>query len=492
MNVAAQVKNLRLKFPGEESLIFKDLSSSFYEGEKVLVLGPSGCGKSTLIQVLSGLIPKSMEVPMKAENIITPSSWGYVFQDPDTQFCMPYVDEEMAFVLENLQVKRENMPSQIRKYLEMVGLEFDDLHVKIQTLSGGMKQRLAIASVLALEPDVLFLDEPTAMLDPKGTKEVWDTIKRVAKDKTVIIVEHKIDYVLDIVDRIILFNQQGQIIADGAKEEIFTHFRQEIRQDGIWYPGVWEEYLREKRDFYKKKPSEKKVVLELEHFKGYRKKDVKINVPYGKVYEGEWIVIVGQNGAGKSTLLQALMQLLQTTGSYTLFNTPVEKVKKLSNTLTFVFQNPEFQFVTNSVYDEIAYSLRLEQMNEQEIQQKVEEMLELFHLQKHRKQHPYQLSMGQKRRLSVAASIVKKQPIILLDEPTFGQDSFNTFQLLELLEHYRKEGTTIFMVTHDQQIANHIATRMWVIENGQLVKDVVTTSRKESVQEDEQWILNSK
>jgi energy-coupling factor transport system ATP-binding protein len=481
MDLVCEVKNLRLKYPGEESLLFKDVSSSFYKGEKVLLLGPSGCGKSTFLQVLSGLIPKSIEVPMKAEKILTPSSWGYVFQDPDTQFCMPYVDEEMAFVLENLQVQREQMHEKMRVYLEMVGLHFDDLHISIQSLSGGMKQRLAIATVLALHPDVLFLDEPTAMLDPEGTKAVWDTMKQAAQDKTVIIVEHKIDHVLDFVDRILLFNQKGQIVADGPKEQIFSRYRKEIREDGIWYPGVWEDYLRDKQGYYKKTSLKEQVVIELEQFKGYRKKEVKIDVPYGKVHAGEWIAIVGKNGAGKSTLLHSLMQFIQTTGTYLLLEKEAKKIKKLSNMLSFVFQNPEFQFVTNSVYDEIAYSLRIERMKEEEIRTKVEEMLELFHLQKHRHQHPYQLSMGQKRRLSVAASIIKKQPIMLLDEPTFGQDSSNTFQLLELLEHYRKQGSTILMVTHDEQIAKHMATRVWRIEGGKLVEDEIHSCEDEQM-----------
>ncbi len=148
MNRIAFVNNLRLKFPGEESLLFRDLSLSLYQGEKVLFLGPSGCGKSTLLQVLSGLIPQAVEVPIKAEEIQVPDSWGFVFQDPDTQFCMPYVDEEMAFVLENLQVPREQMPEKIVHYLNMVGLHFEEIHRSIQTLSQGMKQRLALASIL--------------------------------------------------------------------------------------------------------------------------------------------------------------------------------------------------------------------------------------------------------------------------------------------------------------------------------------------------------
>ena len=220
---------------------------SVNKGEKILILGPSGSGKSTLLQVLTGLIPNAVEVPMKAEELTIPESWGILFQDPDSQFCMPYVDEEIAFVLENLQIPRDKMKRYIEFYLQQVGLKFDDIHTNINTLSGGMKQRLAIASVLALEPEVLFLDEPTAMLDPEGTKRVWETIKNVGEDKTLVIVEHKIDQIVDFVDRVILLGENGNIIADGTKQEVIDQHRDILIEQGIWYPQVWEEYMQAKR-----------------------------------------------------------------------------------------------------------------------------------------------------------------------------------------------------------------------------------------------------
>src|SRR5690625_652372 len=187
-----KLDNLRLKFPGEQSLLFKSLSLHIPPGQKVLLLGPSGSGKSTLLQVLSGIIPETVDMPMKADEIQLPRSWGFVFQDPETQFCMAYVDEELAFVLENLQIPRAEMETHMRNILADVGLHFDDLHTPIDTLSQGMKQRLALASVLLLEPNVLFLDEPTALLDPAGTEKIWENVKQISTDKTVIIVEHKI------------------------------------------------------------------------------------------------------------------------------------------------------------------------------------------------------------------------------------------------------------------------------------------------------------
>jgi energy-coupling factor transport system ATP-binding protein len=480
MEQIATVENLRLKFPGDKSLLFKDLSLSFQKGEKVLLLGPSGCGKSTLLQVLSGLIPRSIEVPVKADVLKSPPSWGYVFQDPDSQFCMPYTDEEIAFVLENLEVPGKEMKERIYQILQQVGLNLDDVHTSINSLSGGMKQRLAIASVLALQPDVLFLDEPTAMLDPEGTKDIWELLTEVGQDKTVIIVEHKIDHVLAFIDRIVLFNENGQVITDGPKDLIFTRYKQEMKEQGIWFPGVWEEYLQDcslnRNDFKKKEP-----ILQVQDFKGYRKKDMKISVKELQVSPGEWIVIRGENGAGKSTFLHALMQFIKTTGAYQLAGKPIKKIKKLTDQMTFVFQNPEFQFVANTVYEEIAYSLRLEKKSAEEIDEKVSSLLTLFHLENHSGKNPYQLSMGQKRRLSVAASIVKEQDVILLDEPTFGQDSKNTFSLLEWFEDYRKQGTSIIMVTHDDYISEHFATRVWTIHDGKLIHDENRTAHTDAL-----------
>ncbi len=465
------VKNLRLKFPGDDSLLFKDLSLSIQSGEKVLLLGPSGCGKSTLLQVLSGLIPHSIEVPMKAEKLDYPLSWGFVFQDPDSQFCMPFVDEEIAFVLENWAVPREAMASRIQQLLQLVGLYLTDVHTDIQTLSGGMKQRLAIASVLALEPEVLFLDEPTAMLDPVGTKDIWHLLKEVAHDKTVLVVEHKLDHALDFIERIILFNDKGHVIADGPKAYILSKYKQEMREHGIWFPEVWEEYLEE-HPFRKNAPEmDHQTILQIRNFKGFRKKEVKIKVNEFQASPAEWIVIRGENGAGKSTFLHAMMQFIKTTGDYTLYGAPIQKIKNLASQMTFVFQNPEFQFVTNTVSAEIAYSLRIDNWDLKKIDKRVKLLLELFHLTDHQDKNPFQLSMGQKRRLSVAASIAKEQKVILLDEPTFGQDSKNTFALLEWLEDYRQQGSTIIMVTHDDHISTNFATRVLTVKAGNIIND---------------------
>ncbi|ARK24438.1 ABC transporter [Sporosarcina sp. P37] len=472
------VSDLRLKFPGEESLVFRDLSFSVQPGEKVLMLGPSGCGKSTLLQVLSGIIPNSIELPMKSKAISLPDSWGFVFQDPDTQFCMTYVDEELAFVLENLQVPREQMKTLIEQVLKRVDLQLEDPHTAINELSQGMKQRLALASVLLLEPDVLFLDEPSALLDPEGTQQIWSSIKEATAEKTVLIVEHKIDLIADWVDRVVLFNDHGVILADGSPADIFSGYQEELTRYGIWYPGVWEKY-KESEAFLslmqnrsQVKPQEK---ILLQDFHGYRGAIQKISVEDATVQEGDWIAIVGENGSGKSTLLLSLMQLLRTDGIYEVNGVPIVQKKKkrqLPEGLSLVFQNPELQFVTNSIAEELTVSLH--GMTKEDAASCARNLIDLFNLPGTASRHPYQLSTGQKRRLSVATALTPKTDIVLLDEPTFGQDARNTFAILEKLEKLRTEGITILMVTHDMEIVENFATSVWTVENGVLNPPAVT------------------
>ncbi|TVX93138.1 ABC transporter ATP-binding protein [Paenibacillus agilis] len=484
------ITNLRLKFAGESSFIFKDLSFVVPQGQKILLLGPSGCGKSTLLQVLSGIIPTSIEVPMKADSIQKPDSWGFVFQDPDTQFCMPMVDEELAFVLENLSVPREQMKARMTSVLEMVGLhlDLDELHVPIQSFSQGMKQRLALATVLLLNPEVLFLDEPSALLDPDGTMQIWEAIKYVASEKTVIIVEHKIEHIISYVDRVVLFNDKGEIIADDTPDFVFSNNKDELQQFGIWYPDVWQDYtqsntyqtIMHEKHLYNQSPSipavsrKRPPLLWLHQFAGYREKQRKIYVREAAVHTGEWIAITGENGAGKSTFLLSLMQLLRTEGTYVIEGQPIVQAQSRRkkhtppSQLAFVFQNPEMQFVTDSVYDEIAFALQLEKRPQVEIDRIVKGLLSSFHLHVSEDRHPYQLSMGQKRRLSVASAIVQNQPILLLDEPTFGLDAKSTFAMLERLEQLRVSGVSILMITHDPHIVEYFCDHVWEIREGEL------------------------
>ena len=281
--------------------------------------------------------------------------------------------------------------------------------------------------------------------------------------------EHKIDHVLAFAERLVLFDASGRIIADGPNEEIFSTYKDEMQEQGIWFPGVWDRHLaetplqREQKSFRLQSP-----LMELRDFKGLRNGEIKIQGAGLAAYPGEWIIIRGQNGAGKSTFLHAVMQFIKTSGHYELEGKPIRKLKKLAERVAFVFQNPEYQFVANTVYEEVAYSLRLDGKGNSEIEKLVEEYLELFQLSGQREKNPFQLSMGQKRRLSVAATIIQGQRLILLDEPTFGLDSKNTFALLEFLESYRKKGAVILMVTHDETLSRNYGTTFWTVADGEI------------------------
>ncbi|WP_106766839.1 ABC transporter ATP-binding protein [Paenibacillus faecalis] len=528
------VEGLRLKFPGEDRLVFKDLSFAAEKGEKVLLLGPSGCGKSTLLQVLSGMIPQAIEVPMKCSDQLVPSSWAYVFQDPDTQFCMPYVDEELAFVLENQSVPQEEMTGRMQEALNAVGLQLDNLHTPIAHLSQGMKQRLALASALLLQPEVLFLDEPSALLDPEGREQIWEAVKAVSDGRTLIIVEHRIEEMAAYVDRVVLFGPDGAILGEGKPEAVFSAFQEELVEYGIWYPGVWDDYAKSPAGAKTFRPLKSSAlmempentnsrniyrmtdwtdgddnqahtgslipVLELNDFTVLRKGQPVATAHKAKLFPGEFTAVIGPNGAGKSSFLLGLMGLLPIEGRYHLGENMVptgnkRKERKLRQSMLrhigFVFQNPELQFVTERALDEVAYSLLVDGMPTEEAEAVAYDILKRFGLDGMEQRHPYQLSTGQKRRLSVATAMAREPKVLLLDEPTFGQDARNTFSILEMCEELRETGTAILMVTHEMQIAQNAATHIWEVRKGNIVSQQPSYRLKTDIIDDREAVEGS-
>ena len=458
-----KVTNLRLKYPNGHRKIFDDLNLEIKDKEKVLLLGPSGSGKSTLLHVLSGIVPKLIELPMKYDTLEINDHNGVIFQDPDTQFCMPKVYEELAFVLENRQLPRKDMDEAIENALNSVNLNVNET-TQINHLSGGMKQKLAIVETILQQADTLFLDEPTAMLDVEATEDLWQRLIDLWQDQTVLIVEHKVEHIWQHVDRVLLMNYEGQIIADGSPEHILQHFEHLLSEYGVWHPKAWNYFLMMK----KIPPSTQQQLFKFNDGEILRSKKTLFKVDQLSINSGEWITITGKNGTGKTSLLESILQLIKYKGIMTYQNQELRKIKDASQHMYLVYQNPELQFITNSVYEEIF--IHYNHLDSTHADEKTLQLLELLNLTNVKNQHPYEISMGQKRRLSVATALSSDADIILLDEPTFGLDSHNTFQLIELFQERVSKGQSIIMVTHDPEIIKRYPTRRWAINNKQLTE----------------------
>ncbi|MDO5375834.1 MAG: ATP-binding cassette domain-containing protein [Staphylococcus rostri] len=457
-----KAKNLRLKYPSATHKIFDGLDIEIKDKEKVLLLGPSGSGKSTLLNVLSGIVPDLIDLPMKYDALEVAHNAGVIFQDPDSQFCMPQVNEELAFILENQQVPREEMDDLIAEALKKVNLDVNPKH-SINQLSGGMKQKLAIAGTLLMQADTLFLDEPTAMLDVEATQNLWDLLKDLWADQTVLIVEHKVAHVWDYVDRVILMDQHGQIIQQGAPDMILANYEETLTEYGVWHPNAWDAAPT---------PNHEAVKTDSSFNFNYRDGSVKrgrkqlYQVSELDIQPGEWLTLTGHNNTGKTTLFESMMQLIPYDGDMKWNDQKLRKVRDAASHMYLVYQNPELQFIQNSVYDEIF--VNYEYMDPQHATEKTQEMLALLDLAHVSKQHPFELSMGQKRRLSVATALSTNADIILLDEPTFGLDSHNTFKLIRLFQERIAQGQTIVMITHDPHIIERYPSRRFEIFDGAL------------------------
>lgn len=457
------IENLRLKFPEAKERQFTDLNISIQKGEKVLLLGPSGSGKSTLLNVLGGIIPRTVDVPLKADTLLTQETAAYVFQDPDSQFTMPSVGEELAFVLENRQVPKSEMTEQMNEALKKVGLSVS-LDRSINSLSGGMKQKLAIASCLLQGSDTLLLDEPTSMLDEPSVTTLWETVQNVWQNKTVVIVEHRVDDIWDKVDRIILMNSQGELVTDGSPEYIFRNHLSLLNEYGVWHPASWEG-----APAFPALKKEDEILLNVRDMNVFRAGKKLLHIDNLNIYKGEWLTLEGENGTGKTSVLLALMKLIKSDGIITTRGRRVKKTKDIAGVMYPVFQNPELQFITNRVFDEIYINLE-EHYNREEAHIRTEELLKDMNLDHVSHLHPLEISTGQKRRLSVATATGGIPDIIILDEPTFGLDQTLSFRFIEMFHNLVKHGTTVIMITHDEELKHRYPMRRLLIKDERLIE----------------------
>jgi len=514
------VRHLTVRYPRAPRPALQDVSFQVERGETLLLLGPSGSGKSTLGLCLAGLIPDSVPAAMQGEVLIAgqdiaaltvgqrTAQVGIVFQDPEAQFCMLTVEDEVAFGLENMALPRDEMELRIRESLGLVGLE-ERRRERVDRLSGGQKQRLALACALARRPSILFLDEPTANLDPAARFEFFQWLARLRgqqPDTTIIIVEHILDDLIAMVDRVMLLNHEGRLVLSGAPAQVFQANGEVLDEMGIWLPQVTAlaRKLRaaglpldrlpltvdEAEEVFAglvpagplpaeppRRPAGSTAggppALEARRLSfRYRAggpevlRDLSLAVP-----QGAFMALVGPNGAGKTTLALHFVDILRPpAGHVFLLGEDITALTTADITarVGFVFQNPEHQFVERTVEAELAYSLRVRRRPEAEIAQITDALLASFGLTPYRKMNPFALSQGQKRRLSVATMLAVGQRILILDEPTFGQDRNTAHALMERLQTLHVAGVTILAITHDMQLVADYAGTAAVLVDGQV------------------------
>jgi energy-coupling factor transport system ATP-binding protein len=436
----------------------------------VLLLGPSGSGKSTLLAALAGVLGGDDEGETEGELRVAArdpravrGTAGLVLQDPESQLVMARLGDDVAFGCENLGVPRDETWSRVRWALDAVGIDLPLDHSTAE-LSGGQKQRVVLAGALAMRPGLLLLDEPTANLDPAGVIEVRDAVVATlaASGATAVIVEHRVDTWIDAVDRVVVLGASGQIVADGDPDVVLTTQGEALAAQGVWVPG------RAPRIARKSGPDARPLLLEARGLAVARVRDRVIRSELSvAVAAGETLALTGPNGSGKSTLALTLAGLLPPAAGEVVASEelaagagphPIRwRSRELLTRIGTVFQTPEHQFLATTVRDELAIGPRALALPEAEVAARVELLLTELGLEALAAANPFTLSGGQQRRLSVATALATRPRVLVLDEPTFGQDSVTWARLVALIDETRAQGTGLVLATHDHAVIDALA-----------------------------------
>lgn len=503
-----QFKDFTFKYDVQAEPTLKAIDLTIEKGQKVLIVGASGSGKSTIGHCLNGIIPnihqgeKIGQLLIDGQDVFDQSVYdksrlvSTVLQDPDGQFIGLTVAEDLAFSLENDCVPLPEMQSKVQSWAERLDLTAFLQH-RPQDLSGGQKQRVSLAGVLIDESPILLFDEPLANLDPKSGQETIDLIDRIHKEEeaTTIIIEHRLEDVLyRPVDKIVLVND-GHILFDGDPDSLLK--TDLLMENGIREPlyitalkdlGVDIEAMDnlsriadlklpqitlESHGFADKQPT-KAPLLSVQNLTfAYQKDQPVLKGMILDVHKGERIAIVGKNGSGKSTLAKAICQFITPDGDifYQGQSVMSDSIKERAEKIGYVLQNPNQMISKTMVFDEVALGLRLRGIDEASVEQRVLDTLKICGLFPFRKWPISALSFGQKKRVTIASVLVMNPEILLLDEPTAGQDKKNYTEIMTFLDELSQAGHTIMMITHDMQLMLEHSDRSVVISDGQIIAD---------------------
>jgi energy-coupling factor transport system ATP-binding protein len=517
-------------YEGESVPVLTNLSLTVHSGEFVLILGPSGCGKSTLLNMLNGSAPHLIHGTLTGSASVCgktiadtkvvefATEVGMVFQDPDAQIINSRVRDEVCFGLENLCRPTAEILTRQAEALGFVGLsEFGDR--SIFELSGGQKQRVSIAAVLAAQPRLLVLDEPTANLDPAGMAEVFAVLARLNKEfgTTIVMVEHRVDELADKVSRVVMMDRGG-IVFDGDPRAAFSSQRvvhseeADVVPVASWFPQVSEFALdlaaashralaldevplsvgdaedlcrtwTFPADAAAPAPAQasangrvSKPLLSIKGLNfGYDRPSPILKGVSLEIASNSMIALLGQNGSGKTTLARLLVGINPSPPATVMLegkDLSGLNAREIAADIGYVFQNPDHQFVTDRVDEEVAYGLKVRDFSEEAVAERVDEVLKIVDLERYRDRSPFSLSLGERRRLSVATMLVLEPRLLVLDEPTIGQDHERAQQLMGLMDRLRERyGTTILMITHDVRLVAQWADRALVLRAGEIAFD---------------------
>lgn len=492
-----EAKDVTYYYPETDNPAIENINLKINEGEFVLIVGPSGCGKSTLLRLFNRTVPdfyggkikgqvfikNKLIKDMKKEDIV--KNIGMVFQHPEKQIVLENVEREIAFGLENLNMDYNSMRRNVAEVMSLLGIE----NIKergTSEISGGEKQRVAIASVLAMRPEVIMFDEPISQLDPIGAEDVLNSIKKLNRDFgiTVILVEQRLDKCFDMADRII-FMDKGEIVGEGSPHRIPPFIDKNYFLPNISYIFKNAGYkelpvnVKEGRHLIKDRvfneiesisSPEGEVLIEVkklsfEYEKGKKVlRDINFNLKKGEV-----LAVMGENGAGKSTLFKIIAGVIDRYKGNIYINGKdisklniEERIKKVG----YLSQNPNDYFGRDTVFDEVSYTLK--NIGEYD-KKRVNDVIKSMNLTEVEDKNPRDLSGGEKQRVAIACTIVSNPEILILDEPTRGMDGAQKENLGSIIEKMKSDGKTIVIITHDADFAGDYSDRTMLLFNGEII-----------------------
>ena len=515
-NAVLRFDNWGYRHASRKYFSVRGLNLTVEAGQRVLLLGASGIGKSTILEGAAGLLGSNgyeRQDPGQEDGIMIDAEGGateghvfvddvpvreaigrvgLVLQDPDAQAVFQRLGDNVAFGPENLHVERGEIWRRVDSSLAAVGLQGLQLHRSVTHLSGGQMQRLALAGALAMRPSVLLLDEPTANLDPDGVTQVVTAVRDVLDEfrSTMVLVEHHAEPWIDLIDRVIVLGSQtdqdaanGQerhtvIMADGTPDEVFRDPNLDFARLGLWVPR---RYMRgecrigaihtgSEPDYPACEGIGEPVLCTKNLAIGRNGKAVATGIDLA-FKQGQITALVGANGAGKSTLALTLAGLLEPVDGEVSASGELAagahgvhpgdwKSTELASRISYVFQNPEHQFATGSVLDEVMLGPLRVGVEESQARERARTLLRRFDLLRYENANPYTLSGGEKRRLTVAAALASAPRVLILDEPTFGQDRCTWMQMVQLIHGLRSDGVSIIVVTHDRELVTALGARV--------------------------------